>query len=334
MARGKVGDVVFSRADGEQISRVRNRHPKNPKSNGQQYQRAIMATVMRAYSAGKEIFDHSFQGYAKGAECQRYFMKLNADALRAQIAQELKITDYNTLRTTSVARVVAPSVNMAVANTYKVSEGDYPLNFFCVDQNWGANEGETVAAYSARMGLVPGDIYTLVCFEVDVTARSLYETPGAEGDPWGEILPCKFFFYRFQVKADVLTNTETVMTESNSLSVFSNCLELTAQTPGTFVPDFRGITTTKKLVPKIEEFSYYNIDVGDKPVAMFTVIRSRLDSDLRSTNQMEIHYPYGNPDSTDYLASYGICPSYILDAWKADTISLGNSDLILEGGDI
>ena len=64
MGRGKVGDVVFSRLNGEQISRVRNRHPKNPRSNSQLFQRAIMATVMQAYSAGKAIFDHSFEGYA------------------------------------------------------------------------------------------------------------------------------------------------------------------------------------------------------------------------------------------------------------------------------
>ena len=62
MARGKVGDVVFSRLNGQQISRVRNRQPYNPRTNKQLIQRAIMATVMLGYSAGKEIFNHSFQG--------------------------------------------------------------------------------------------------------------------------------------------------------------------------------------------------------------------------------------------------------------------------------
>ena len=78
MARGKVGDVVFSRLGGEQIARVRNRHPKNPRTNAQLYQRAIMATVMQAYSAGKVIFDHAFQGREIGAGIQRRFMALNA----------------------------------------------------------------------------------------------------------------------------------------------------------------------------------------------------------------------------------------------------------------
>ena len=43
---------VFSRLNGQQVSRVRNRNPKNPRTNAQLYQRAIMATVMQAYSAG------------------------------------------------------------------------------------------------------------------------------------------------------------------------------------------------------------------------------------------------------------------------------------------
>lgn len=66
MARGKVGDVVFYRADGQQLSRVRNRNPRNPRTNAQLFQRAIMATVVQAYAAGKELFDHSFQGFQSG----------------------------------------------------------------------------------------------------------------------------------------------------------------------------------------------------------------------------------------------------------------------------
>ena len=60
MGRGKLGDIVLTRIDGQQIARPRNRQPKNPRTNKQLYQRAVMATVMQAYSAGIKIFDHSF----------------------------------------------------------------------------------------------------------------------------------------------------------------------------------------------------------------------------------------------------------------------------------
>jgi hypothetical protein len=85
MARGAVGDVVFSRLNGQQVSRVRNRQPANPQTNAQLYQRAIMATVMQAYSFGKKIFDHSFEGKKKGSECQNAFLSLNSLKLRSAI---------------------------------------------------------------------------------------------------------------------------------------------------------------------------------------------------------------------------------------------------------
>ena len=40
MGRGSVGDVTFYRADGQQLSRARNRKPRNPKTNAQLIQRA------------------------------------------------------------------------------------------------------------------------------------------------------------------------------------------------------------------------------------------------------------------------------------------------------
>ena len=53
--RGKVGDVVFYRSNGEQITRSLNRNPKNPRSESQLLQRIIMGTVMQAYSKMKSI---------------------------------------------------------------------------------------------------------------------------------------------------------------------------------------------------------------------------------------------------------------------------------------
>ena len=120
MARGKVGDVVFSRLNGQQIARVRNRNPKNPRTNAQLYQRAIMATVMQAYSAGIAIFDHSFQGKEVGAQNQRRFMSLNAKLLRSQIAADL---NGSVAVASQVGRVVAPGVSSPVAACLQVSEG-------------------------------------------------------------------------------------------------------------------------------------------------------------------------------------------------------------------
>lgn len=93
MARGKVGDVVFSRLNGQQISRVRNRAPHNPRSEKQLTQRIIMNTVMQAYSKMSAIVDHSFEGYKAGQETMSQFMSLNAKALRTKVANAVANND-------------------------------------------------------------------------------------------------------------------------------------------------------------------------------------------------------------------------------------------------
>ena len=63
--------------------------PKNPQTDAQLIQRVIMATVMKAYGAMKEITDHSFEGYTAGQQTMGRFQSLNAKALRTRIEDEI-----------------------------------------------------------------------------------------------------------------------------------------------------------------------------------------------------------------------------------------------------
>lgn len=86
-ARKKVGGVVFAKGqDGKIITRSYQGNVKNPKTSGQQLQRAIFNTVTTAYSQLKEICDHSFEGIAYKAKSQQYFMKRNLSLLRSMVA--------------------------------------------------------------------------------------------------------------------------------------------------------------------------------------------------------------------------------------------------------
>lgn len=84
--RGSIGDVTLYRRNGQQVSRVRNRVVKNPKTDAQMIQRVIIATVAKAYSAMKSICDHSFQGFSYGAQNMARFESINANLLRNQLA--------------------------------------------------------------------------------------------------------------------------------------------------------------------------------------------------------------------------------------------------------
>ena len=319
MGRGSIGDVTFYRADGQQLSRVRNRRPKNPKSQAQLYQRAIMATVIKAYQAGKEIFDHSFQGYSVGAQNQRQFMSLNTKMLRQLVA-----TDINTPLSTNdqKARVVAPGANTPVANPFIISRGSYQQSIFTwvedghcfiAPQNLS---NEKVSEYAQRVNLIAGDIYTFVAFveREDVA----YQSPRYD-DVLASLNYCEFGWVRCIVKSGLSDNSDTIETLGQVFDFQSS--------GGNF-------DTTKSEFGSLaigDEISIVQLVGPDMSGYLETgaigVIRSRLDMDLRSDSEMHVDY------GTDAESMYGITSAYILDEWAAGTTSVGNSELILEGGD-
>lgn len=328
MATGKLGDVVFARANGEQISRVRNRHPKNPRSNKQMYQRAVMATVMQAYSAGQEIFNHAFQGKSVGAENQRAFLSKNSKLLRGLIAAEI---EAGTAALKCNAAVVAPGAITPVPNEYMISEGTYPQNFF----GWsGSDNGfnmpapltdETVAAYAERNGLIAGDIYTLVVMVISgstpsFTVRGITTATTGAYKPESQY-PCVFGYLRLQVK-DVSSVT-TVM-DNTPLSVF---FEQTAAVNTVSQVLSQPVDDTIFITSLISSTAFPAVTNN---LASIGCIRSRLDQDLRSTSFMHVCSPVSNRATA---GMYGITSPLALAAWQQGTEALGDSDLILEGGD-
>lgn len=115
-AKGKLAGFTLQKgADGGTIMRE-TVTPKNPQTELQKIQRAVIGTVGKAYSTMKMICDHSFEGYANGAQCMNRFRSLNANRLRAATANLIDegmdmaaIYDFN-------------SAKLAL-NDYVVSEG-------------------------------------------------------------------------------------------------------------------------------------------------------------------------------------------------------------------
>lgn len=84
-ARGKVGDLVFSRVNGQQVTRARAAVVKNPQTEPQIIQRIILNTISQAYSRMSAIADHSFEGVAQGQKSMSAFMKKNMSATRQRM---------------------------------------------------------------------------------------------------------------------------------------------------------------------------------------------------------------------------------------------------------
>lgn len=124
MGRGKLGDIVLSRAYGEQIARARAKVVKNPRTTGQQVQRIILATVTKAYSQMKPIVNHSWQGVSYGGASMNKFNKLNMDFLRAQLgAYGLDNFDDDP---NHQAWFITQGNMLAVPNRWRISTGSLP----------------------------------------------------------------------------------------------------------------------------------------------------------------------------------------------------------------
>lgn len=172
-ARGKLGSVVFAQANGQQITRSKPESVRNPKTTGQNTQRAILATIAKEAALLTPIVDHSFANVAYGAESVRYFRKINLGLLRNQVLAVVG-TNYN---------LTAKGGN-AVPNYLKVSQGNLPafsssvddgaMAFYGSSDSLPATESISVAQFKqAYPNIQNGDQLTLV--KIVKTAGSLVD---------------------------------------------------------------------------------------------------------------------------------------------------------------
>ena len=90
---------------------------KNPRSSMQMSQRAVMATVLKAYSAMKDICNHSFEGVPYGQKTMNTFISENINMIRKDV----------------------PNVNLsewkgeAVQNSYLISRGSLPSVSYSIE---------------------------------------------------------------------------------------------------------------------------------------------------------------------------------------------------------
>lgn len=189
-ASGKLGDIVFSRRNGEQIISTRVT-PANPKSEAQSRQRMAFATATSAASRLRQIIDHSFEGIKYGQDSVNYFVKLNLKALRAAAAyngEELPEGSYNDF--------LIKGVKGVARMPFVVSEGR--LNFpngelvttaagvgiainVTNDGLWSdpISDASIYEAVLSQLHVVPGDQLTLLAVVTDGSSAGVYDPTGA-----------------------------------------------------------------------------------------------------------------------------------------------------------
>ena len=315
--RGKRGGLVYYRQDGEQISRVRNTSPKNPRTSGQLVQRAVTATIMQAYSKGKVIFDHSFEGKKVPSGSQRAFMSENMKLLRHGILEELDLwnsgayDDMEQFMAAAQYRVVSPYSYAPTQNPYIISRGSYKNSSWYAkfvaggeQLHFGTNEEvtaeTTIAEALLGWNLLEGDILTLCVFHGTMQHASRISSPS----------DTKFSFVRLIVKHPT---AETIVGKKMS-DVFE--LSGSGADAAALLADIAGTT----FVAGATDIAFARID--DK-VFCAGLICSRDDLGVRSNSQMVI-----NTHLNEFVS---VSAESLIESWKG----VGNktqSELILEGG--
>lgn len=173
MARKKIGDVVFYRANGEQISRARNRSPRNPRSAKQSIQRMVLATASKMAAAWRPIVDHSFEGYNVGQDSVRHFQQLAMARLRGQAAYIINQGDDPACADFAIKgspivglseglRISSGNISMQPFNA--IGDGEYTISMKDEPSQAFTTQAEYVAELD-KLGLEPGDQLTFVCVQ-------------------------------------------------------------------------------------------------------------------------------------------------------------------------
>lgn len=322
--RGKFAGASYKRGrHGTTQVAVINLDPKNPRSNKQLLQRAIMATVTKAYGQGKEIFDHSFQGVAAGADCQALFASINLRKLRSAIAQDINSgTEIELCK----GLAVPPKARGTVAFPFQISDGTYPpvatlREGYIMHLPLGSS---TVVANYMEENFARKDLLTFVFFDQRSASSATGETEFVldagsttlEYQDFYEFVSAKFIFFQVRPKAAAYADAEQMVGKT-----MDELFELVGSN------DQGKKWAVLKDVALTSAEDGYNVNItgitlANDGLTAMGVIRSHVDEDLRSKCVMRL---YGGGDVA-YRSPL------IIPAWKQGTSFIdAQSDLILEG---
>lgn len=275
-ARGKVGDLVFTRRNGEQVTRPRVRVVNNPKTEGQQIQRMIFASVIAAYARMKSICDHSFEGVKYGADSQAKFMSENLKRLRAYYPTSANPEQMSSMKPVDGMSFVLPNDRVAAGTGLIIADGSLPapdikLDGLGVLEGFGATLADIkISTVLAALGAVPGDQITIVALS-----------------DWGDSI----HFVKSRYVVDINANTEQLAanwTPDGSAAAFD--------AEKTIVGDLK-LNATAESVCKIA-------DVNDEQIAVGIII-SRRDENNKWLRSPAVLYN-ALDEAPQYQADYAL----------------------------
>ena len=339
LRRGSTKSHTYSILNGQQITKDRVQTVANPKSQKQQFQRAIMATVMAAYSEMKEIEDHAFQGKKKGSENQREFMSRNLVAMRNAF---LQYQDNNTVVANQKYFSVGPKTPTVLPAEWILSHGTMEEQSFLTYEDGNhtlitpsivsyreesGGYSSTLGELADNLGIIPGMQITFVCVNATNGPR-IYEVDSANyaGYHDHKFRYCRVAFKNFDRAQVVASPTASISTLY--VNFLNAVIDANRSTP----------SIVQALTDEFDDESsgtYFTYDaeillVGAAFDETLTggigIITSMVDQDLRSTSKMIVR------STANRAQAVGLSWNWVPLAWQNAGANLGESELYLEGG--
>ena len=314
MAHGAIGDVVFQRRNGRQQSSVRVRVQTNPQSVQQCIQRSVFATVAQAYTVGKTIFDHSFEGARTPAENQARFYKANLAMLRNKLlAGEINSRDI----VSATACFAFPQVAQCVPNEYIVSEGSLPwpsdIFYWQPGSPWWLRfnmdyfpTGMTVRSWLDIFPYRSDDLFSFVAFTIRYPAQVVREIPSDAPNVYydcNKLYKSDFHYYRFHLKDNMQGYYDSEIRHLTLGDLFIIECSVNGASQGILLID----TTWEdgiNIRMLTDDSGYDSGSCG--------LIYSKINGPERSACQMHIC----RSENPGEPYNFGIAGGYIADAWR------------------
>lgn len=339
LRRGSTKSHTYSILNGQQITKDRVQAVANPKTQKQQFQRAIMATVMAAYSEMKEIEDHAFQGKKKGSENQREFMSRNLVAMRNAF---LQYQDNNTAVANQKYFAVGPKTPTVLPAEWILSHGTMEEQSFLTYEDGNhtfvspniVSYREKSSGYESTLGeladdfgIVPGMQITFLCVNATNGPR-IYEVDPADYAGYHD---WKFRYARLvfkQFDRSVVVGSAT----QDFASLFANWLDKVVDKSRTNSDLFYNL---RGEIVFNDGHHYFTIDAetmlgsagfDETLTGGIGIITSMVDGPERSSSKMQVR------STTNRAQALGLAWNWVPLAWQNSGANLGESELYLEGG--
>lgn len=311
--RGRLGQSVLARRNGEQIQRVYVGKIANPRSTGQNYQRMVFATAAAAASALSGIIDHSFEGIKYGQDSRSFFMKEATKMLRGTM-QHSQASGW---APGACGSYVIKGASVLVPNFFKVSKGTLTATpvLSAIKTNiegisnalvmqaalqtatFGNNEEEYAAALRAAFGCDPGDQMTFIFCGHDMNAAHAVASYNGKSNYQSYVQIARIIFKPF----------EDIAQEGATLSLFTAVGGGTNYQINPAVVNERSINAADVLFKADGNTTL--IATGASPITIFAaaMIRSKLVSGswLRSNASLSVNVRAIGPVGPDVVGSYG-----------------------------